>query len=72
MPGSRFSPRGAYGVPFWGSTPLRALFREIHLHFFALKGLFPKNDETARPVRNEEVRSVERDVIFRTPHDQLG
>ena len=31
-----------------------------------------KKHETARPVRNEEVRSVEREVIFRTPHDQLG
>ena len=58
-------------MPFWGSTPLRALFREIHIHFFALKG-FPQNHETARPVRNEEVRSVEVEVIFRTPHDELG
>ena len=31
-----------------------------------------KKHETARPVRNEEVRSAEGDVIFRTPHDQLG
>ena len=58
-------------MPFWGSTPLRALFREIHIAL-AEKGTLAKKHETARPVRNEEVRSAEGDVIFRTPHDQLG
>ena len=58
-------------MPFWGSTPLRALFREIHIGF-SEKGTLAKNHETARPVRNEEVRSARSDVIFRTPHDELG
>ena len=58
-------------MPFWGSTPLRSLFREIHIGLFVIKG-FPKNHETAWPVRNEGVRSARSDVIFRTPHDQLG
>ena len=58
-------------MPFWGSTPLRALFREIHIAL-PEKGTLAKKHETARPVRNEQIRSVEREVIFRTPHDQLG
>ena len=58
-------------MPSWGSTPLRALFREIH-RALPEKGSLAKKHETARPVRNEQIRSVEREVIFRTPHDQLG
>ena len=66
-----FGPRANWDLPFGGSTPLGALFREIHLAL-PEKGTLAKKHEAASPVGHEGLRSAEREVIFRTPQHQLG